>query len=70
MTGPERPPADRLVDAKEAAHILGISVKSLRRLADVRPVPVPITGKRDRPRWSLLELEATIERWKRRREAS
>jgi predicted DNA-binding transcriptional regulator AlpA len=58
---------DRLVGAKEAALILGVSVKSLRRMAEVRPVPVPITGKRDRPRWSVRELQEVIERWKQRR---
>jgi len=58
---------DRLVYAKEAAHILGCSVKTLRRLSEVRPVPVPMTGKRDRPRWSLLELYTAIARWKARR---
>lgn len=60
---------DRLVEAKEAARILGVSVKSLRRMAEVRPVPVPITGKRDRPRWSVMELQDTISRWKQRRSA-
>lgn len=65
----DRPPEDRLVYAKEAAHILGVSVRTLRRLAEPRPVPVPMTGKRDRPRWSVLELYAAIEQWKRRREA-
>lgn len=55
--------------AKEAGRILGVSVKSLRRMAQPRPVLVPITGKRDRPRWSLAELYETIERWKARRDS-
>ena len=58
---------DRLVGSAEAARLLDVSVKSLRRMAAPRPVPMPITGKRDRPRWSVLELYQAIERWKARR---
>jgi len=61
---------DRLVYAPEAARLLAVSVKTLRRMARPRPLPLPTTGKRDRPRWSYVEIMAFIAELKQRREAS
>ena len=60
--------AERLVTFKEAAQILGISVRGLYRLVDQRELPGALKVGRS-ARLSLSEVNAYIERLKEKRDA-
>ena len=52
-------PSRLLLDAKEAAHRVGISIRTLRRLADAGHGPRPLRVGRCL-RWRITDLDAWI----------
>lgn len=60
--------SERLVTFKEAAQILGISVRGLYRLVDLRELPRALKVGRS-ARLALSEVNAYIERLKEKRDA-